>query len=119
MNKTFKELGEEIGALVDEKNTAYGDSFAKSGEFLKLLFPDGIRPDQYKDALCLVRIFDKQMRIATDKNAFGESPYGDISGYGLLGLKLCDKDAVQTSSCPEKIDSGASDEAGLEKKGTK
>lgn len=66
---TFSELGCQIGKLVDEKNAAYGNSFAKCGDFLKLLYPDGIRPDQYEDALCLVRIFDKQMRIATDKNA--------------------------------------------------
>jgi len=72
--------------MVNEKNAAYGDSFAKCGEFLKLLYPNGIQPDQYTDALCLVRIFDKQMRIATMKNAFGESPYRDIVGYGLLGV---------------------------------
>lgn len=85
--KTFKEIGAEIGALVDRKNAAYGDSFAKAGNFLRLCFPDGIRPEQYDDALCLVRMFDKQMRIATDKDAFGESPYRDITGYGLLGVK--------------------------------
>jgi cell division protein FtsB len=27
------------------------------------------------------------MRIATDKDAFGESPFQDIAGYGLLGLQ--------------------------------
>lgn len=84
---TFKDLGEKIGALVDEKNKAYGDSFAKAGDFLKLLYPNGISVERYGSMLCLVRIFDKQMRIATDKDAFGESPFGDITGYGLLGLK--------------------------------
>lgn len=78
-------MGAAIGALVTEKNAAYGDSFAKCGEFLRLLFPNGIQPEQYDDALALVRIFDKQMRIATRKDAFGESPYKDIAGYGLLG----------------------------------
>lgn len=82
----YEELGKEIGQLVDEKNKAYGDSFAKSGEFLKLLYTDGIKPEQYIDALALVRIFDKQKRIATRKNAFGESPYSDIVGYGMLGV---------------------------------
>ena len=87
ITETFEEIGRKVGKLVDEKNAAYGDSFAKSGDFLRLCYPDGIRPDQYEDALCLVRIFDKQMRIATDKDAFGETPYQDISGYGLLGMK--------------------------------
>src|SRR5690606_15502904 len=53
---SFEELGLQIGALVADKNAAYGDSFAKTGEFLKLLYPNGIQPHQFKDALCLVRI---------------------------------------------------------------
>lgn len=84
--KTYRQLGEEVGQLVDDKNKAYGDSFEKSSDFLKLLYPDGIKPDQYGDVLALVRIFDKQKRIATDKGALGESPYQDIAGYGLLGI---------------------------------
>ena len=82
----FERTAEEVGKLVTEKNAAYGDSFAQCGKFLRLLFPNGIHPDQYDDALALVRIFDKQMRIATRKDAFGESPYRDIAGYGLLGV---------------------------------
>lgn len=82
----FRSIAAEIGELVEEKNKSYGNSFAKCGEFLRLLFPAGIQPAQYDDALALVRIFDKQMRIATRKDAFGESPYRDIAGYGLLGI---------------------------------
>lgn len=82
----YEKLGIEVGKLVDEKNAAYGDSFHRSADFLKILYPTGILPEQYIDALCIVRIFDKLMRIATKKTAFGESPYRDISGYGLLGL---------------------------------
>jgi hypothetical protein len=81
----YTRTGTEIGELVAKKNAAYGSSFAKSGDFLKLLYPDGIRPDQYQDALLLVRIFDKQMRIATAKAALDENPYRDIAGYGILG----------------------------------
>lgn len=81
----FDRIAKEIGALVTEKNAAYGNSFAKTDVFLNILFPDGIRPAQYGDALALVRIFDKMMRIATNKDALGESPYRDIAGYGILG----------------------------------
>lgn len=81
----FVEIGKEIGSLVEEKNKSYGDSFAKCGDFLKLLYPNGIFPDQYGDALGLVRIFDKCMRIANNKDAFGEEPWKDIVGYGILG----------------------------------
>lgn len=90
---TFLEIATGVGALVAEKNAAYGDSFAKCGDFLRLLYPDGIRPEQYGDALALVRIFDKQMRIATDKDALGESPYMDIAGYGILGAARGDMKA--------------------------
>lgn len=85
---TFAEIGAEIGALVDEKRKAYGSSFHKCGDFLRLLYPEGVKPEQYGDLLCLVRMFDKQMRIATQKNAFGESAYRDLCGYALLGTTL-------------------------------
>lgn len=81
----FEELGAGIGRLVAEKNKAYGDSFAKAGEVLRIMYPEGIRPEQYDDALAITRIVDKLFRIATMKDAFGESPYRDIAGYGLLG----------------------------------
>lgn len=87
----FKDIGTKIGALVDEKNVAYGNAFAKSGDFLKLLYPDGIKPEQYTDALIIIRIFDKMMRIANKKDAFDESPYGDITGYGILGVSKDEK----------------------------
>jgi hypothetical protein len=85
---TYLELAEQIGKLVEEKNAAYGSSFDKTGDFLKLLYPNGVNINQYNDMLCLVRIFDKLMRIANDKGAFSEEPYKDIMGYALLGLKM-------------------------------
>ncbi len=83
----YAELGREIGALVEEKRAAYGDSFGKSGEVMRILYPDGIGVDQYNDALTVVRILDKLFRIATDRDAMGESPYRDIAGYGILGAR--------------------------------
>jgi len=82
---SYKETAEEIGQLVEEKNEAYGNSFAKSEEMLKILYPDGIPQDSYEDVLLLARIFDKMMRIANRKEAFDEDPYRDIAGYGILG----------------------------------
>lgn len=80
----YEEIANKIGQLVDEKNQAYGDAFNKSDEFLKLLYPNGVNPEQYSDMLAIVRIFDKLMRIATNKGAFEENPWRDIAGYGVL-----------------------------------
>jgi len=85
MNK-YHEIANRIADLVTDKNAAYGSSFNKCDAFLRLLYPDGVKPSQYQDMLTIVRIFDKLMRIANRKDAFGESPYGDILGYALLML---------------------------------
>jgi hypothetical protein len=79
----FKTAAAEVAALVEEKNIAYGDSFNKAGEILKVLYPEGVKPEQYGDFLAMVRIIDKQFRIATQKDAFGEDPWRDILGYAL------------------------------------
>ena len=83
---TYEELGTQIGKLVTQKNKAYGDSIVKSASILKELFPNGIQPDKYSDMLLMVRIVDKLSRIANQKEAFEESPYTDIAGYGILGI---------------------------------
>jgi hypothetical protein len=81
----FAALGQEIGALVATKQKAYGDSFGRSGAVLRILYPLGIAPEQFDDALAVVRVVDKLFRIATDRDALGESPWRDVCGYGLLG----------------------------------
>lgn len=81
----FETFAAEIGKVVDEKNKAYGNSFAEAGEFLKILYPSGIPLESYNDALTLTRIFDKLKRIATNNDPFGEDPFFDIAGYAILG----------------------------------
>ena len=51
---------------------------------LRLLYPDGVRPEQYDDLLALTRIVDKCFRIANG-NQGEENAYADVAGYGLLG----------------------------------
>ena len=84
---SYEEIGRALGALVDEKQIAYGDSFNRSGDVLTILYPDGIAPEQYIDALAITRIIDKLFRIANQRDAFGESPGRDIAGDGLLMAK--------------------------------
>jgi hypothetical protein len=83
---TFESIGWNVGELVQQKQRAYGDSFGRSGECLRQMFPDGIKPEQYDDLLTIARILDKLFRIANNKDAFDENPYQDIVGYGLLGM---------------------------------
>jgi hypothetical protein len=73
----YEEIGAAIGCLVDKKQKAYGRSFDHSGAILAILYPYGVKPEQYGDLLGMVRILDKLFRIATDKRAL-------IAGYALL-----------------------------------
>jgi hypothetical protein len=82
--KKYEKAGSDIGSLVQKKNEAYGSSFEKSGEIIKILYPNGVQPEQYADMLAMTRVLDKLFRIATDKDAFGESPWKDIAGYAIL-----------------------------------
>jgi len=82
----FSKLGDQVGDLVNDKQRAYGDSFGRSGECLRQMFPKGIKPDQYDDLLTIARILDKLFRLANDPSAFDENPYRDIVGYALLGM---------------------------------
>lgn len=84
---SYAELGLEIGQLVDKKNAAYGDSHAKSAAFLRLLYPNGITPENYEHALAIIRVFDKLSRLATNNDPFGENPWQDIAGYSMLALR--------------------------------
>ena len=80
----YERRAADLGALVDKKNLSYGDSFRKSGDIFRILYPQGIKPKQLDDALVMVRVVDKLSRIANKKNAFGEDPWQDIAGYALL-----------------------------------
>lgn len=87
----YEVFGAEIGRMVDAKQLAYGDSFGKSGQMMRILYPKGISLEQMDDALAVVRVIDKLFRIATDRDALGESPWRDIAGYGLLGASGADR----------------------------
>lgn len=49
----------------------------------------------------MVRIFDKMKRIVNHKDAFSESPYADIAGYGILGEERHRRHAQEVQS-PEE-----------------
>lgn len=80
----FMQLATDLGKLLAEKNQAYGDAFSKTTQILTLLYPNGIKVEQYKDVHVLVRMLDKMSRIAQDNDPMGESPYKDLAGYAIL-----------------------------------
>tara|TARA_R100000234_G_C5000951_1_gene180290 strand:- start:1782 stop:2060 length:279 start_codon:yes stop_codon:yes gene_type:complete len=84
--KDYENIGRQVGKLVQEKNKAYGDSFGRASKILEVLYPNGIKPEQYSDALAITRVLDKLFRLANKKDAFGESPWRDICGYAVLGV---------------------------------
>jgi hypothetical protein len=88
---TLKDIATEVASLVEDKSRQYGDSVGKTGDILTALYPTGIRPDQYNALLLVVRMLDKISRLANQgpdgRDKGGESPYRDIIGYGLLGLR--------------------------------
>lgn len=84
---SYTAIGESIGRLVEEKQAAYGDSFGKSGAVMRLLYPEGIPLTKLDDALTVIRVVDKLFRIATDRDALGESPWRDVAGYAILSVR--------------------------------
>lgn len=97
----YKKIGTEIGALVDRKQKAYGNSFGSSENFLKILYPDGIAPSDYPNLLLIIRMFDKLKRLATNNDPYGESPYRDLAGYALLGVAQGEEDGKEEASEPK------------------
>lgn len=95
-------IGAQIGELVACKQVQYGDAYGRSGQILRVLYPDGVRPDQYDDLLAITRVVDKLFRIAqrgeNGKDLGGESPWADIAGYGILGIA---KDQGRDAACTE------------------
>lgn len=96
--KTYVEIGEGVGELVEKKQVQYGDSAGKSGSVLQILYPNGIPTHAFDQALLIVRVLDKLMRIAQQgpdrTDLGGENPWFDIAGYALLALKQQDQNTV-------------------------
>jgi len=117
----FAAIGREIGELVETKNKQYGDSFMQSCRILEALYPDGVKPAQYRSLLAVARLIDKLFRIATGKDALAghapcphcnrpfESPGLDIAGYGILleaAARQRQRERESLTSMPERREAG-------------
>lgn len=85
-------LADTVADTVIRKQRAYGDSFGKSGAIVRVLYPYGIPPEKLEDGLAVIRVIDKLFRIATDRDALGESPWADINGYCLLAMERIERE---------------------------
>lgn len=98
----YVEKAREIGELVERKQKEYGDSWGKAGRILEILYPDGVRPDQYHTFLGITRVIDKLCRLANG-NQGEENAWEDLAGYGLLGAVGGERDV---SSPVQEVRSG-------------
>lgn len=81
----YEELGRQIGALVERKQIEYGDAVSVTADVLKVLYPDGVDVEDFRDLLLVTRVVDKLCRVANG-NQGEENAWQDIAGYGLLGM---------------------------------
>jgi hypothetical protein len=86
MQDKFKKITDDLAQILSIKDEAYGNAFDKTTHILSLLYPNGIKVEQYKDLHVIIRMLDKISRIARDNDPLGESPYMDIAGYSILSL---------------------------------
>lgn len=79
----YEELGRQLGAMLDEKQQRYGDSFHRAKEVLQILYPNGIPVAHYHLMMFMCRSLDKWFRLATG-GPDQEDPIADLAGYALL-----------------------------------
>ena len=87
----YIDLGQQVGVLLDEKRTCYGDTFDVVPQIMALLYPNGLTPAQYPDVLTVVRMVDKLCRIATGNPEDQEDSWKDLAGYSVLMMARREK----------------------------
>jgi hypothetical protein len=86
-DQRFRELGQELGILVAQKDAAYGQAIPKAAAMLRILYPEGIPAERYEEASLTWEVLIKLCRInCGNKEAFEENPWRDIGGYALQGM---------------------------------
>jgi hypothetical protein len=101
--ESFPDIGLKIGRIVEEKNTAYGDSVIRSANIMKILYPNGIMPCDYIHTNLVIRILDKLCRLSSDPFAFGENPYEDIAGYSIRGSEIAKNKIAELKRIQEEL----------------
>lgn len=87
MQNEFLEIATNLATLLKSKNEQYGSAYNSAPEILKILYPNGVMPEDYSSLLYITRVLDKLQRIATNNASDTEDPFKDIAGYSILYLK--------------------------------
>ena len=83
----FDVIANELATMLASKNRKYGDSYAKMAHVLPLFYPNGVRGENLLDAVFILRIIDKLMRISSDQRDDDEDPVMDVAGYAILRMR--------------------------------
>ncbi|WP_310876970.1 hypothetical protein [Priestia megaterium] len=102
--KDFVSIANEIGEFTQMKNEAYGSSVDATQKIMEVLMERYLNSDTdkyefprslLKHMLLQVRIMDKQNRLFSnpDGDKLGESAYRDLTGYGLIGIEMDERNS--------------------------
>jgi len=83
----FYDIASELAEMLTNKNRKYGDSYARMAHVLPIFYPDGVPGNHLLDAVFILRIIDKLMRIASAQSDDEEDPVADIAGYAILRMR--------------------------------
>ena len=86
-DSSFEGIAFELSSMLEDKNRQYGDSYARMQHVLPVFFPNGVPADRLLDAIFILRIVDKLMRIASNQPDDMEDPVKDIAGYAILRMR--------------------------------
>jgi len=82
----FELKASRLAAILDFKHSSYGRTFYKIPKILEILWPGGIKCEEYEQLLAIIRVLDKIARLSNNTQD-KEDPWSDIAGYGLLMMK--------------------------------
>jgi hypothetical protein len=79
----FKEKALEVAEMLERKSEEYDAPYDSDNEFLKIMYPDGVPPNQYSNMVLCLRLYDTLKKLTKT----GDTKYIEyIAGYGILAM---------------------------------
>jgi len=78
----------EAGRDIADKASDFADSFTTAPQALRLLYPDGVKPDQLEDTATLIRIWDSMSKIAHCDDQKRDETYKEIFSFAVLRVSM-------------------------------